>query len=478
MTVRDGILRVRRALAAVAVVVAAAAPAGAETLADALIAAYRNSNLLEQNRALLRAADEDVAVAVSSLRPVIAFEASATRTISETRSTIIRRRVATESISESLGTVGNYALTAQLTLYDFGRTALGIEVAKESVLAQREALINVEQGVLLNAVSAYVGVKLNGEIVALREANVRLITQELQAAQDRFDLGEITRTDVALAEARLAQARSQLIAAQGDLMVSREDFRLAVGRYPGNLAGLPASPRTARSLDEARSVAERTHPTIRQAQRQVTVAELNVGRSRAGMRPTISAQARLNRSNADTTITDSGTLALSFDQTLYAGGRLSALYRQALANRDASRSALLQQTAVVGQSVGSAWSNLTAAAAGIEAAEREIAAAQTAFDGVREEASLGARTTLDVLDAEQDLLQARVNRIVADANRYLAAYQLLSAMGLLTVEHLGLGIPTYDPAAYYNAVKNAPATSTRGRALDRVLKSIGKDSAN
>jgi outer membrane protein len=471
------LVRLRRGLAAAVVALAVSVPAGAETLADALIAAYRNSNLLEQNRAVLRAADEDVAAAVSALRPVLAFEATATRALSETRApNPLRPR--RERITETASTQTTLALVAQLTLYDFGRSALAIEAAKESVLATREALVNVEQQVLLNAVAAYVGVRLNGEIVALREANVRLITRELQAAQDRFDLGEITRTDVALAEARLAQARSQLIGAQGDLMVAREDFRLAVGRYPGTLAALPAAPRTARSLDEARGVAERTHPLVRQAQRLVTVAELNVGRAKAGMRPTVSAQGRVSRTNGEDTLTDSATVGLTIDQTLYAGGRLSAVYRQAVAGRDQSRATLLQQTAVIGQAVGAAWANLVSATAGIEATEREIAAAQIAFDGVREEASLGARTTLDVLDAEQDLLQARVNRITAEASRYLGVYQLLSAMGLLTVEHLGLGIPTYDPAAYYNAVKTAPVTSTRGKALDRVLKSIGRDGGN
>lgn len=473
-----GVRRLLRGLAAATVTaVLVALPARAETLADALIAAYRNSNLLEQNRALLRAADEDVATAVAALRPIIQFEASAVRTLSENR-TSIRRTRNREVITESDEMASNIGLTAQLTIYDFGRTDLAIEAAKESVLAAREALINVEQQVLLEAVVAYVNVKLSGEIVALREANVRLITKERRAAEDRFELGEITRTDVALADARLALAKSDLIAAQGDLMVAREDYRLAVGSYPGNLAALPALPKTASSLDDARRVAERTHPVIRQAQRQVTVAELNVGRSRAGMRPTISAQARIGRNDADNSLTDTRTLSLNFEQTIYAGGRLSALYRQALANRDASRSALLQRTAEVSQVVGAAWSTLITATAGIDATERQIEAAQIAFDGVSEEALLGARTTLDVLDAEQDLLEAKVTRVSAEASRYVAVYRLLSSMGLLTVEHLGLGIPTYDPAAYYNAVKRAPLTSPQGKALDRVLKSIGKDGSN
>jgi outer membrane protein len=438
---------------AVALVLAAGA-ARAETLADALIAAYRNSNLLEQNRAVLRAADEDVAVALSSLRPVVGLGGNASYSSQR------RER-----------TTGTLALTAEITLYDNGRNRLGVEVQKEIVLAAREGLVNAEQQVLLNAVSAYVAVRLNQEIVALRRSNERLITQELRAAQDRFDLGETTRTDVALAEARLATSRSDLIAAEGDLLVARENYRLAVGRYPGNLAPPPRAPRVPATLDEARGVANRTHPLIRQAQHEVTAGELNMARAKAALGPTVSASAQLSY---DSQTKEGRSVSIGIDQTLYAGGRLSALYRQALARRDESRAALLQTTLEVGQDVGEAWANLTVAAASIEASDREIRAAQTAFDGVREEANLGARTTLDVLDAEQDLLAARTNRVSVEATRYVGVYVLLSSMGLLTVDHLGLGIPTYDPAAYYNAVKDAPATSAQGKRLDRVLKSIGR----
>ncbi|MGQ0564863.1 MAG: TolC family outer membrane protein [Gemmobacter sp.] len=450
--------RVGRAAALTLGLAVAALPMRAETLTDALIAAYRNSNLLEQNRAVLRAADEDVAVALSALRPLIAIGADAS--YSDQR---------LEDITASI------ALSAEITLFDFGRNRLAVDVQKEVVLATREALVNVEQQVLLSAVRAYVGVRLSEEIVSLRQSNERLITQELRAAQDRFDLGETTRTDVALAEARLATSRSDLIAAQGDLLVARENYRLAVGRYPGNLAPPPRAPRTARSLDEARGVASRTHPSIRQAQREVTIGELNMARARASFGPTVTGRASLAY-DSETRRGDS--VAVGIDQTLYAGGRLSALYRQALARRDEARSGLLQTTAEIGQQVGEAWANLTVAAASIEASDREIEAAQTAFDGVREEANLGARTTLDVLDAEQDLLSARTNRVSVEANRYVSVYVLLSTMGLLTVDHLGLGIPTYDPAAYYNAVKDAPATSAQGKKLDRVLKSIGRTSTD
>jgi outer membrane protein len=443
-----------RAAAAGLVLMLAALPVRAETLADALIAAYRNSNLLEQNRAVLRAADEDVAIALSSLRPVLSLGGDVS--------------YSDQRFDELLASVD---LSAQVTLYDFGRSRLALDVQKEVVLATREALIGAEQQVLLAAVRAYVGVRLSEEIVALRQSNERLITQELRAAQDRFDLGEITRTDVALAEARLATSRSDLIAAQGDLMVARENYRLAVGQYPGRLAPPPAAPRSARSLDEARGVANRTHPSIRQAQREVTIGELNMARAKADFGPTLTGRVQLGLDDDGAT---SRGASIDLNQTLYAGGRLSALYRQALARRDQARAGLLQTNAEVGQQVGEAWANLTVAAASIEASDREIRAAQTAFDGVREEANLGARTTLDVLDAEQNLLSARTNRISAEATRYVSVYVLLSTMGLLTVDHLGLGIPTYDPAAYYNAVKNAPATSAQGKRLDRVLKSIGR----
>jgi len=443
-------------------IVGAVLPVRAETLADALIAAYRNSNLLEQNQAILRAADEDVAQAVASLRPVVAFIADGQYGYSQT---LLDSGI---TVSND-GLFANYSVTAQMTLFDFGRTQLAIEAAKEIVLATREALIAIEQQVLLAAVSAFVDVRLQQEIVSLRENNVRVIAEQLRAAQDRFEVGEITRTDVAQAEARLAEARANLVVAQGDLAIARENYRAATGNYPGVLSALPAPPRTAATLDAARSVALRTHPSIRQAQREVKAAELNVARARANMKPTIAAQAQLS---VDQDNLQENGVGINFNQTIYSGGALSSALRQAMANRDASFAGLKQRGVEVAETVGIVWSNLDVADASIAATEQQISAAQIAFDGVREEASLGARTTLDVLDAEQDLLDARASRLSAVAQRYIGIYQLLASMGLLTVDHLALGIPTYDPAAYYNAVRRAP-TSIQGRKLDRIMKSIG-----
>ncbi|AMY70687.1 TolC family outer membrane protein [Frigidibacter albus] len=447
---RAGVLAMGLALTAMA------APARAETLADALISAYRQSNLLEQNRAVLRATDEDVAGAIAALRPVFAFVADSG----------YARTVQTSGYSASIG------LSASLSLFDSGRSRLSVLIAQETVLATREALVQVEQGVLLDAVSAYFDVRSALESVAINENSVRVIGEELRAAEDRFEVGEVTRTDVALAEAQLAAARASAAAASGSLSVAREAYKAATGHYPATLAPAPPTPALPATLEEAKAIALRTHPSVREAQRQVTVSELQVRLAAAQRGPNVDASVQAGRNDNGQ---DTMSAGVSMSQTLYSGGSLSSLHRQAIASRDSSRAALLQAGVTIGQSVGEAWSNIAVARAQISATEEQIRAATAAYEGVREEANLGARTTLDVLDAEQDLLDARASRIDAEASLQVSIYSLLASMGLLTAEHLNLGIPTYDPAAYYEAVKNAPPTSTQGKSLDRVLRAIGKE---
>ncbi|MDB6176042.1 TolC family outer membrane protein [Paracoccus sp. Z330] len=439
--------------------------AGAESLADTLVAAYRNSALIEQNRAVLRAADEDVATALAALRPVVEWVASHTPRRQEGVTTIR---------TTSLG------VYAEMTLYDWGRSALAIDGAKEQVLATRQALVGVEQDVLLTAAQAFFGVREATEQVALQQNSVNLVSQERQAARDRFEVGEITVTDVALADAELAAGRASLAAAQGDLEVARENYLAAVGSKAGSLSAPPPLPKLPANLDAARAIAQKNHPTILQAQRTAAAAELGVAAAAAERNPSLSGSlgAEIVGSNdpatGDYDKPISGSIGLNLSQTIYSGGRLSAAHRKAMAQRDQARSSLLNVARQVSQQVGVAWANIDVARAQIGAIDEQISAAQQAYDGVREEASLGARTTLDVLDAEQSLLEARADKITAEANLQLAHYQLLAAMGLLTVEHLKLGIPTYDPSQYYNAVRNAPHTSKQGESLDRVLQAIGK----
>lgn len=460
--------RLRRPLLAAVLATVTAMPAMAESLADAMVSAYRHSSLLDQNRAVLRAADEDVASAMAALRPVVQWVASYNW---------IDRNPGTANTKIESSTL---ALQAQVTLYDFGRSQLAIDIAKETVLATRQALVNVEQNVLLQSVAAYLNVRSATEQVALQNNSVRVISQEQKAAQDRFDVGEITRTDVSLADARLAATRAGLAAAEGQLAVARESYVAATGKKPGKLSAPPPLPKLPKSVDEARAVAQRTHPAIKQVQRQAAAAELGVALAEAQRNPTITGNAQIqtqrqpNSFTGQRETTDSITLGVQASQTLYSGGRLPSAHRKAMAQRDSVRAGLLSASRQVSEQVGTAWANIDVARAQIRAIDQQISAAEQAYNGVREEATLGARTTLDVLDAEQSLLSARADKISAQANLQLAHYQLLAAMGLLTVEHLKLGIQTYDPSAYYNAVKDAPYTSRQGESLDRVLRAIGK----
>lgn len=457
-------------LAAMLLSVSTPAVSLADTLADALAGAYEHSGALEQNRALLRAADEDVAVGVAGLRPILNWSANIKHTFGDSFSGISHTRTAAESYG--LG------LAAEWMLYDFGATRYGIEMAKETVLATRQALLSAEQAVLLAAIRGYMNVRRDGEFVGLRQNNVRVITQELRAAKDRFEVGEITRTDVALAEARLAAARSELAASEGALMRSVEEYRASVGRAPKNLSASVKLPRIPRSLEDAKAIAVRSHPDIKKIQHQISAADLLVQRTEASMKATVKLTATYGITEyfGSTVYSHGGTFGVEAGGPIYRGGALAANLRKVIAQRDAARGGLHGMRHLVAQNVGNAWSQLLAARASGEASDRQIRAAGIAFRGVREEATLGSRTTLDVLDAEQELLNAQASRISAMAAEYTAAYTLVSAMGHLTVDRLNLNVPRYDPTEYYNMVKTAPALySKQGRKLDRVLRAIGKE---
>ncbi len=477
---------VRRRLARPIVLLSVVATLGmpvsthAETLGEALESAYVNSGLLEQNRALLRATDEDVAQAVSALRPIINWTAGISREFQ--RSSGVSGLQSLPGISvgtrTTTQTTANIGITAQLLLYDFGQRDLLIDAAKETVLATRQTLISVEQAVLLTAVQAYMNVIRNREIVDLRENNLRLLREELRAAEDRFEVGEVTRTDVAQAQAAVALAQSGLAAAQGDLTRAIEEFREAVGRDPGSLQTPGDLPQLAGDVDGAKTAAVRRHPDILEAQRNVAASELNMRAAQAAMRPDLNLTARIraNETLSDSDDTQSGSVGVELSGPIYRGGRLSSQARQAMAQRDSQRAQLRLATLQVQQDVGNGFANLQAARASRTANREAVSAAEVAFEGTREEAQLGARTTLDVLDAEQDLLDARANLISANADVVIAAYSVLAALGELTARDLNLGVQTYNPSAYYDLVKSAPVpVSPQGRQLDKVLRALGKD---
>lgn len=438
-----------------------AGPVRSETLATVLRDAYHNSGLLDQNRAVLRAADENVAQSLAALRPVITWQSQA---IYATNSDVASTGSIVDNMSASI------SITLSLLLADGGASALGTEVQKELVLQTRQGLVQVEQQVLYRAVEAYMNVRRTSEFVALRRSNVSVITRELRAAEDRFDVGEVTRTDVALAEARLAAARSLLAAAEGGLVQANEEFRAAVGRSPNSLAVVNPA-RLQHDLEAARAFAVRNHPDVIAAQHGVTAAELGIQATRAALNPSLRLGGTLAHNDEGTT---SQQLSLTYGGTIYQGGQLQSLTREAQANRDAARAGLLVTTQGVSQNLANSYSILRVARASREAADLQIRASRTAFRGIREEATLGSRTTLDVLNAEQELLDAQANMISAQADEVVASYAVLASMGMLTAEHLNLGVQSYDPAAYYNLVREAPATySEQGQALDRILQSIG-----
>ncbi|KAF0676778.1 TolC family outer membrane protein [Profundibacterium mesophilum] len=448
-----------RAAALVAAAILVPAAATAASLADTLVTAYRHSGLLEQNRATLRAADEDVAQAISTLRPVIGYTGDVTY------ANVLNDR---RDLTATLG------LNADLLLYDGGASRLAIDATKETVLITREQLLQIEQQVLFDAVLAHLDMRRAMAFLDLAQNNVRLIDRQLSAARDRFEVGEITRTDVSIAESRLASARSSLASARGDLAAAEASYREAVGVAPSDIREPQSTPRIADSLDAALAIARRNHPAIRQSQRQVTVAEINVARAEAGLRPRLSARAGVSV-NQD--FDDASSIGVQLSGPVYSGGQIRSLIRQAAARRDAARSNLHVVRHQVDANLRTVWSQYQVAIASLAATREQINAATVAFRGVQEEATLGARTTLDVLNAEQELLDARASAIASEINRTQSVYALLSASGLLTVDHLDLGIVTYDPAAYYNAVKSAPRTrpSAQGKQLDDLLKSIGRD---
>ncbi|MCT4610102.1 MAG: TolC family outer membrane protein [Pelagimonas sp.] len=460
------------ALTAAAMLLSTAAPLAADTLAGALTAAYNHSGLIEKNRATLRAADEDVAAAMAQLRPVIGWASNVRRSFGT------RRTLPTAAAVDFGTTEASISLSAELVLYAGGRNKLAIDAAKESVLATRASLVSVEQQVLFRAVSAFMEVRRAQETVALRKNNVRVIRQEVRAAKDRFEVGEITRTDVSFAEARLSAAHSQLAGAEGQLVSAFEEYRAAVGHKPKSLTQPRSLPRLPRSVEVAKKQAVREHPDMLRTQHAVTASEIGVMIAQAATKPTVSLRSSLTGTDTfgNNSFSRAGVIELGASGPIYNGGALASAVRKAKAQRDSSRSDLHIISHDLRKNVGDAYVRLEVARASRAAFESQVRAATVAFRGVREEAKLGARTTLDVLDAEQELLDARASLISAQVDESIAAYAVLVSVGKLTAKDLQLKVPHFDPASYYNLVRKAPAAkSKQGKELDRVLRALGKN---
>jgi outer membrane protein len=437
----------------------ASGAAMAETLADALVKAYQTSPLLDANRASLRSLDEGVPQARATRRPQVGVNVGASS-----------NTTAEDFKQDQLNQI-QAQLTASLLLFDSGASKAAIESARNRVAAGRADLKDVEQLVLFNAVQAYVDVRRDQEFVRLAQNDVDRLNETLRATRNRFDVGEVTRTDVSQSESRLAASRSQLANAEGALEVSRQTYRQAVGTLPVNLEPLPPLPPLVASLDEAISIGMQRNPQIVSAQFAERAAVYDFDRARAAKGPSISASAsygpeRQNQFGWDTNV--GGSLSIQGNMPLYTGGNNDSVIRQAQALLDQRRFQLQDAGRNVTQAVAAAWTQFDVAKASIVARREQADAARIAAEGVAEEARLGARSTLDVLDADQERLQADAEVVQAIRDEYVAAYAVLRSMGLLTVDHLKLGIESYNPDVYYSKVQSGPSGGYDTSAVDRI----------
>lgn len=435
--------------------------ASADTLKAALADAYRNSPLLEANRALLRANDENLQQALAATRPAFALAASSTWVDPVPFG---GNRVTT-----------TISLSASLTIYDNGVSRMAARSAEESIRSLRASLKDVEQQVFLAVAKAYLDLLRDERYLELARNSVKVLQEQLQATEDRFAVGEVTRTDVAQARARLEAAKANLAARKGSVEISRAVFREVVGRPPRPPLVAPGLPRgLPGSESAARKVALAHHPRIIAQKHAVKAAEYAAERAKAAMGPMLTGSAALS---GNSTTGRSASVGLSLTIPLYQGGKLTSLYRQALENAAKSRADLLGASRQIAREATAAFSQLEIARAAIAARKEQLAAAETAFEGVREEARLGVRTTLDVLNAQQEVLSAGADLAAARRDYHLAGYSLLAAAGRLTASGLALPVKQYDPMENYRKVNGPDPLGRKGLAIDRILRRSGR-SAN
>ncbi|MGB8576163.1 MAG: TolC family outer membrane protein [Pseudolabrys sp.] len=432
-------------------------PSWADTLEGALVQAYQNNPSLNSQRASVRVTDENVPQALSGYRPKVNINGSigtqnwdTTNKTSTTNPTYIQQ--------SGTMTPNSYGITATQTLYNGFQTANKTRQAESQVQAARETLRVTEQTVLLSAVTAYMNLLRDSAILDLQRRNVEVLQEQLRQTRDRFNVGEVTRTDVAQSESRLASGRSQVLNAEANYKASVATYRQVIGVEPGKLSpGSPVDRFSPRDVPQSIGVATATHPAVTSAQYNVDAALLQVKVAEGALYPTLSVQGNVLQSN------EIGLLQLkSFNAAvlgqlsvpIYQGGAEYSLIRQAKETLGQRRLDLDTARDQVRQTVVQSWGQLDAAKANIEATQANVQASEIALNGVREEARVGQRTTLDVLNAQQELVNARVSLVTAQRDRVVASYTLLSAVGRLSPQILGLHVPTYDSNVHYQQVRD------------------------
>ncbi len=432
----------------------------ADTIETALVQAYQNNPQVNAQRAQVRATDENVPQALSGYRPRISATATygAQYIDSQTRTTTAGGASVTTNQQgwNDPRTVGG---TLTQTLYNGFQTGNRTRQAESQVSAARETLRVIEQTVLLDAATAFMNVLRDSATLDLQRRNVEVIQEQLRQTRDRFNVGEVTRTDVAQAESRVAAAQSQMLAAQSNLATSRAAYRRIIGVDPGRLsAGTPVDRLSPRTLDLAVAQGQAENPSVTAAEYGVDVAALQVKVNEGALYPVVTVQASAQQ-NYDTSVNSSrqftGAVIGQISVPIYQGGTEYSQIRQAKETVSQQRLNLAQNRDQARANVVQAWAQLEAAKAQIEATRAQVAAAEIALNGVREEARVGQRTTLDVLNAQQELVNARVALVTAQRDRVVASYTLLSAVGRLSIPVLGLQVPLYDPMVHYQQVRDA-----------------------
>ncbi|RAK68488.1 TolC family outer membrane protein [Phenylobacterium kunshanense] len=448
-------------------VLGAAASASAETLADAIALAYENNPTLQAQRATQRALDETYVQARTGWRPTLTLGGQAQWTESQTPLLGRLQDFNGDGVPDSSGRAGavrSNSGAAQLTftqpLWTGGRAAAAVNAANADVLAGRENLRRVEAQVLVSVIQAYSDVRRDQEVLRIRQENVNVLTRQLQESQARFDVGEVTRTDVAQSQARLAQAQASLQAAQAQLAISRAGYATLVGQNPGELAPepslaylLPSDP------DQAYQLAEQFNPQLRAQQFAEQASRARVAGARAERMPQVSAQVAVAQRGViepfepEDRFGRAYTATISASVPLFSGGLTSSRVRQAVERNTSDRITVEGVRRNVLQGVTQFWSQLIAARATIASSEEQVRAARIAAEGTRQEQQVGLRTTIDVLNAEQELRQAELNAVSSRRDEYVAAANVLAVMGRLEGRNLVPSQPQYDAAKNFRKLR-------------------------
>jgi len=429
----------------------------ADTLDGALVQAYQNNPSLNSQRASVRATDEGVPQALAGYRPKMTISGSIG---SQYWDTTTKSATLGQTYTQLSGNLApsTYGATLTQTLYNGFQTPNRTRQAESQVQAARETLRTTEQTVLLNAVTAYMNLLRDGAILDLQRRNVEVLQEQLRQTRDRFNVGEVTRTDVAQSESRLAAGRSQVLSAEATYKASVATYRQVIGVEPGKLApGSPVDRFSPATQPGAIAVGTATHPLVTTAQYNVDAALLQVKVAEGALYPTLSLQGNVQQSNDAgllQTKTFNAAAIAQLSVPIYQGGAEYSLIRQAKETLGQRRLDLDTARDQVRQTVVQSWGQLEAAKANIEATQAQVQASEIALNGVREEARVGQRTTLDVLNAQQELVNARVALVSAQRDRVVASFTLLAAVGRLSPQVLSLHVPAYDSNVHYQQVRD------------------------